>query len=438
MLIKNNPDGNSIYSNRIYPLLVASLGLGTVSLSKAGSANIRIWEVLISTFIIAAFVKYCVGKRFIYPNRIAIILLLPLMLCVLLSGLNANTSDIWAKQALLLLAMLMLFGVVSQRWSRVQILQNIRWIIYPGTLIAGWGVLELLLYPADLPLYYLNGIVMPRARSLFVEPNEFSEFLALPFAFLFSAMLYHRKVRSWERWLFGLGLFLVIVAQVLSFSRGGLVVFTFEIFAWFILTRLYNVHELRRFRIRNVLLFIALPIAICGLLAGPEILDVVDVFLDRIQTLFSGDDATSKIRWDGIVAAVSETINSPVNFVVGMGLGNLSLFFGGGVATTANILVDIFSELGILGLLSFIIILSAALILPLGTLKRLMREKDGEMLVAFFGAYLSFVGLVAGGLTYATHMLNIFWFSCGLLFALYQYNKISISDERKNTANDYD
>jgi hypothetical protein len=60
-----------------------------------------------------------------------------------------------------------------------------------------------------------------------------------------------------------------------------------------------------------------------------------------------------------------------------------------------------------------------------------MLKKDDEMLVAFFGAYLSFVGLIVGGLTYATHMLNFFWFSSGILFALYHYNKTAVISEKK-------
>lgn len=423
MAIKNNPAENTIYTNSIYPLLVASLGIGTLSLSKVAGANIRLWEVLIGAFILITLGRFCMGWRFVLQSKIPMILLLPLIMCVLFSGLNADRLDLWIKQSLLLLAMLTLFVIVSQRWSRIQIIQNMRWIIYPGILVAGWGILELLLYPQDLPLYYSDASIMPRARSLFAEPNEFSEFLALPFAFLFSAILYYRKIHIWERWILGLGLFLVIMAQVLSFSRGGIAVFLFQILAWFILSSLYIAGARRRFRMRSVLLLIFLSMLIGGLLTSPEVINVVDVFIERIKTLFSGNDLTSKIRWEGILAAISKTIDSKVNFAIGMGLGNLPQLLGDDVATTANFLVDVFSELGILGLLWFLIILAIAFILPLGTLKYLVKKKDDEMLAVFFGAYLSFAGLIAGGLTYATHMLNIFWFSCGLLFALHQYKK---------------
>lgn len=427
---KNNPTENFIYSNRIYPLLVSSLGLGTISLLKIGSVNIRIWEILLFIFLIVVFVSVSIGKKFIHPNRMTVILSLPLIISVLLSALNANSIDIWAKQALLFLAMLILMVIISQRSSRSQILENIRWVIYPSVLVAGWGVLECLVFPADLPIYNYNDLPISRARSFFKEPNEFSQFLALPFAFLFAAILYQRKVSLMERWFFGVGIFIVILALLLSLSRGGLVIFIFEIFAWLILTRLYSVRDLHRFRIRKLLWYFVIIIMTGSLLAGSSIFDFFDIFFDRIQTLFSGDDVTSNIRWNSIIAAVSETVNSPVNFMFGMGLGNLSIFFGGSgmssdVATTSNTLADIFSELGLLGFISFNAILVTAFILPISTLKRLVREKDDEMLVVFFGAYLSFVGLAAGGLTYASHMLNFFWFSCGLIFALYHYNRVS-------------
>lgn len=62
-----------------------------------------------------------------------------------------------------------------------------------------------------------------------------------------------------------------------------------------------------------------------------------------------------------------------------------------------------------------------------------------EVLIGtFVMTYLSFVGLIVGGLTYATHMLNFFWFSCGLLFALYQYKKTSVTNEGRNIKNDHD
>lgn len=424
LTLRNRHFENQIWSNLAYPFLVASFGLATFSLTKDGAVNIRVWEILMAIYIVISFTKCCAVRSAALTNRLALILPMLFLLSVLLSGLNADRIDFWAKQSVLLCAMVILFMLVSQRWARAQILQNIRWVIYPGVLIAAWGMLEMLLNPTDLPLYYSDGLIMPRAQSLFAEPNEFSQFLALPFAYLFSSVLYFRNASMTERGFFWGGLLVVFFAQVFSFSRGGMVVFLSQIITWYFLTTIFSTKR-RNISWQGISAFIGFFVVMTIIMAGQDLSDIISVFLERIQSLFSGDDATSKIRWDGIIVAITATVSSPLNFVFGIGLGNLTLLLGDGVATTSNILVDVLSELGMLGLISFLAILGGALIYPLRTLRHLFRRNDHEMLTAFFGAYLSFVGLIAGGLTYATHMLNIFWFSCGLLFALSNFNKVA-------------
>jgi len=40
-----------------------------------------------------------------------------------------------------------------------------------------------------------------------------------------------------------------------------------------------------------------------------------------------------------------------------------------------------------------------------------------DLRAGFVGVLASFCGVLVGGLTYATHLLNIFWFTAGLLVA---------------------
>lgn len=411
---------NSVYSSLFYPLLVASLGLGTVSLYKIGSTNIRIWQLILGTYIVMIILKYCMSSKqnFIFINYIPVLLITPLVFSVILSGFNAENVDLWLKQTLLFVAMLLLFFVVSQRTSRTQILQNMRWIIYPGICIAAWGIIEFFIFPESLPSYYMDGFYTPRAVSLFAEANEFSQFLGMPFAFLFSYILYGPHISLFERWFFRFGILLIVLAQVLSFSRGGMIVFIGQVIAWFILTSCFSTKKKSKTSSRKGYSFI-LVILLSIMFFIFQYLDNISlVFLERIQSLFSGNDITSQIRWDGIILAVSEAMKSPETFIIGLGFGNLPILLGDGVATTANIFADVFSELGLLGLASFCILIITLLILPINTLKYLLKKKDGEMLAIFFGSYLTFIGLLAGGLTYATYMLNFFWLSSGLLFAL--------------------
>ena len=344
---------NTLFSNAIYPILVGSLGFGTLSLGMIGNANIRIWEVLVLYIIAILIVKLLLGKKIIYPNRAAFLIIIPISISIVISGINAYLVNTWLKQTVLLMAMFSLFIIVSQRWSREQILNNFKWIIYPGVLIAMWGIIETLFFPGKLPTHHTSFTTIPRAQSFFAEPNEFSEYLGLPFAFLLSSVLYSRKLKTWQRWMYVLAISTLLLAQILTFSRGGIIVFLSEIMMLLTLSWYYRIGKLSHIRMRNII-YLILILIIITLLLGPDLNNVFNVFVDRIQTLFSGNDPTSRIRLSGILIALNESVKSPEIFLFGIGLGNLTRLLGEGVSTTANLFVDIYTELGVLGLMSFI------------------------------------------------------------------------------------
>ena len=417
MSTKNIPRRNMFFSSKIYPLLVASLGLASISLGQIGSADIRVWEILLATFIVSVIIKITLAKRLIIPNKLAPMILFPLVVSVLLSGFNANRVDMWAKQTLFFAMLLMLYIIVCQRWSRIQLIQNLRWIIYPGILIAGWGILEYALFPETLMSFYNNGIYTPRATSLFAEPNEFSQFLTLPFGFLVSVLIYYRSIPRWERVFYLLGLLVVIAAQILTLSRGGLVAFAAVLLTY------AGLRVALRKKIRMSIGWTVFLIAFFAVVLSvitftvPDTAAALALYWERFISLFVGGDITAMIRLNSINFAFQESIKSPIDILFGIGLGNLPNILGAGIATTTNIFVDVYAELGLLGLISFCGILAITLILPLKTIKFLIKTGDEKLLSVFIGAYISFIGLIVGGLTYSTYMLNIFWFLGGLLLS---------------------
>lgn len=410
--------------NRISPsmmLMIASLGFGTVSLGEVSGANIRIWEILLGMFILGATLKALGKGKIVLSNRMPLVLICPFILSILFSGLNAFDGNYWLKQSILLFLMLTLFVVVAQIHSASQLVRSLRWIIYPGIFIAGWGILESFLYPENLQFFHSEGLLLPRTRSFFAEANEFSNFLTLPFAFLFSALYFHQGVARWERWVYRFGLLVIIMAQIMSFSRGGLLAFFAVLFAGFVLLFIRGV------RVAHYLWSAALSVLLLTLLVGllyliqPDMANIFSMLLERVRSLFSGSDETALIRLESISTAIAVASSSLPNFIAGIGFGNLPIILGEKIATSSNFLVDVFSETGFLGLISFIGIVIAVLFLPLKTLKILIRTRDNQLCAVFFGAYLSFIGLIFGGMSAANHMLNLFWFICGLLLALYKY-----------------
>ncbi len=418
----------------IYTLLVASLSFGTISLGNLFEGNIRPWELLLGAFLLVTSLKLFVINNAKLTTKTSFLLIAPFIVSIFFSTIVAFSLDLWIKQAALVCAMIILFVVVSQRCSREQLIQNLRWVIYPGIFVAGWGILEIFFRPENLQVYSSDSILLvPRVRSFFAEANEFSQYLSLPFGFLFAAIIYHRSITLWERCIYFLGLFIVIAAQMMSFSRGGLVAFAAELLAWMSLRTLGDSKVKNK---KYILLFPLVIVVIIGFLYFTQlfVIDIFDVLGSRITSLFSGNDVTTSIRLESIYTAFNYNIKSVYNFIVGIGFGNLPILLEDKVATTSNFLVDVFSETGSLGLISFSIIIINLLLLPLNTFRLLIKNKDDQLIVVFYGTYLSFIGLIIGGLTAATHMLNFFWFISGMLIALYQYglnlNKVILSNEK--------
>ncbi len=432
--------GNTAFSSWLYGLLVGSLGFGTVAVGQVGGANIRMWEVLLVAFAASIFMKACLRGALIIPNTTAIVLVLPLVLSVLLSGLNANRLDLWFKQTLLLIAMITLSALVAQRWSRAQIVQTLRWVTYPGILIAAWGIVELFFFPENLQVYWITSTEqgLPRVRSFFAEANEFSQFLCLPFGFLLAALLFQKSLPGWERWAYRGGLLVVLVAQALTFSRGGILGFAAGLFAMAALAVAHRIDEIRALlpQARRALALAAAVLAVLFWNAV-AVAEILTALLGRLLSLLAGGDATANLRLEAMTAAVSAASSSLPTFIAGIGLGNIPHIFGEDSATTGNVLADIFAELGMLGMLSYLLAVLAALVLPLRSLAMLQRDRDGGMLAMFVGAYCAMTAILIDGLTYASHMLTFFWFAYGILLAFHRHGVALKKHVRRGIVHDH-
>jgi O-antigen ligase len=398
-----------------YSLTIASFGFGTLSIGEVAGANVRVWELFLFFFVCGQILKKRVGL----PNIIPIILSTLVALSILLSGLNALDGFIFIKQSILCMFMLLLFLVGAGRNTENNLISLIRWVIYPSVLVAGWGLFELYLHPDTLTVYSSELGLWVRARSFFSEANEFSQYLSVPFGFLLGMLFYYKPLSRGEKFLLLFSLLIIITAQTLSFSRGGILSFLFELITWLFLiysdrNSFYSLMK-KTFRFLLVLFFVIVAL----LLVDSVFVDIFLIILERFSSLFSSSDVTTFTRIDTINAAVSASFISLSSILFGIGFGNLPQVLGEGVANSGNSFVDILSELGLLGAVSFVGLISACLVLPMRTKKLLDKTKDSRMLAIFYGAYLSFAGLLVGGLTSPTHMLNIFWFCAGTLMALY-------------------
>lgn len=413
-----------IIANLFYLLLIMSLAFSSISLAKIGSANIRLWQLFLFIYLILAYLFILSSSKAEKFNGLLFIFLIPCFLAVLISGFSSLNFDLWLKQSLLILLMFLLSVLVSNRLSKSYFQLNLAAVTYSGIFVSIWGILEIFISPSDLLLYYSDGLPFPRAQSFFAEPNEFSQYLSLPFGFLFSTFIYNMPTSKFERGVIYVGFIAVIIAQILSFSRGGLLVFLSQLFFWLVFNlRRFSLHAIHKSLLKSTL-FIFIFIIIIFLLQGELFEYVFEIVTERISSLFSGGDVTSKIRWDGIILSLNAIFSSVLTFVIGLGFGCLTEILGDGIATTANFLVDIFVETGLIGALAFSTLIFYILFESTRIIKHFKYCKDKVILQIFWSSILSFIGLLVGGLTYATHMLPIFWFLVGLLFSIINYFKL--------------
>ncbi|MEO5364879.1 MAG: hypothetical protein H7831_00675 [Magnetococcus sp. WYHC-3] len=422
---------NGLLSSFLFPLLLISLPSGTLALGQVAGANIQYWEVLTIAMLASILVKTWMGQGGFILNREAMLLGSLFLLVAYTSALGALSASLWFKQSLLLTAMMLVFWLTAHRFDRSHMEYIPRLIIYPGLLVALWGVAEIVLNPGKLSTFSMGLVALPRAQSVFNEPNELSQYLSLPFAFTYASLIYNRKIRVWEKGVFLLVLFVLIFTQILTFSRGGILAFFGVLLAWSVLVLLIDISRIYFNMLRFGLVLILLIGAIVGLARWyPDIGDILQGLTVRLEYLLKGGsaDATVSTRLVTMYHALERVEKSTWAALFGMGFGNLPVVLGENIANTGNMLTDILAETGMMGLAVFCVIIFTYMIKPFTVMREYYRQRDSAMLAMSMGAYLAMVGMIAGGQTSPTHMLVMFWFNLGLLAALSQYSHVMATE----------
>lgn len=427
----------------IYALLVISTGLGAISLGGGAVGNIRLWEVLLSAFVLVSFLKSCFDNRIVLIGSPTLLFVLGYLMAVFLSGINAIDITSWLQRVALVLAMSLLFFVFSQRSTQREFGLCLKLIVYSGIFFAFLGMVDVYLFlttpdvfgiihqfdggrqfakndAGDLASYNL----IARARGFFTEPNEFSQYLILPFGFILAMLFFRHQKTRWAV-IFIIGILIVSFAQLFSLSRGGLLGFFGQFIGLFLIRNVSGVQW--TLQIKKLLPTILLLFVIIGgvVYLNEDIIQMFDTVADRISSTGSEGDWTSDLRLTTIQAGFISAGTSFVNFLVGVGAGNLGVSYVR-EATTTNQFVDVLVETGIIGLTFYVAMILSLLWLSYKFMKNRLLTSNNELFVVFVGSYLSFVGMLLGGLTYATHALFFFWLNSGLLLAICKYGHIGL------------
>lgn len=420
----------------IYGLLVISTGLGAISLGGAGGGNIRLWEVALVALVLVVCFNSLLKKNAVLLVSPSLILAAGYVVAVLLSGLNAIDSAMWQQRSVLVLAMSLLFFVSSQRYSQKEFGLYLKIIIYSGIFFSIVGMLDVYLFftapdifavihqfdggaqfsqngAGDLASYNL----VARTRGFFTEPNEFSQYLILPFGFLLAVAFFQHQ-KSGMKLIYLLGILIVLFAQVMSQSRGGLLGFFIEFLGVFLVAKVSGVRQMVRIKTFLPMVLVGIALIMAGVLyIGEDIAAIFTTVFDRVSTTGTGDDWTTDIRLMNYQHGFESVGASFANLLVGIGAGNLDFSYVH-EATTSNQFVDVLVETGIIGFTFYVATVLSLLWLSYKFMKNKLQTCNKQLFVFFAGAYLSFLGMLVGGMTYPTHMLFFFWLNAGFLLAV--------------------
>ena len=417
-------------SESVVALLIISVGLGTISVLDVGSLSIRVWQLCVAVYFCLVIVWLSRKPEPTVSISLVLLLLSGYFMAVVLSGFNAIDIALWLKRVLLNAMYFLLFILIYFRARLISPNTVTRTIIFSGTFFAILSMLDLYFFKyipdlfhllhsledsSDASGSYLAGYGdLMRARGFAEEANEFSQYLVIPFGYTFAALLIGNNSAR-QRYFLAFSLASILVAQLSSLSRGGLFAFLSQILCFLILARSKRVRtrSLKRFLFSLVPILCVVFFALLSYQAYFEG-GLFNVVWTRLYTTGTSDDWTTSLRVGTMLSGLEVATSSLANFLIGIGAGNLDVS-SVSEATTTNIFIDIFVETGLLGALSFVSLSVTLLMKSIYSVSGGIGSIDGGQAVAMMGSALAFFGLLAGGLTYPTHVLLYFWVSAALL-----------------------
>lgn len=247
-----------------------------------------------------------------------------------------------------------------------------------------------------------NPDVKTRIYSVFGNPNIFAEYLIMIIPISLSLFWFSKKVH--KKAIFLVTSLILILALVLTLSRGGWVGFAFGMFVFVLL-------------IEKRLLLSIIPLGLGAIYFLPSSI------LNRILSIFNFADSSNAYRikmWNITLDIIKD------NWLVGVGFGHLPFkaTFETYIRTMPtyhahNTYLETMAEMGILGFIIFIIFI---FVLFKYSIKKLVKGKDNYIRIMATGVLSGLAAVLAHGavenVLYIPRIIITFWILVSLILAL--------------------
>lgn len=257
-----------------------------------------------------------------------------------------------------------------------------------------------------------NVDIATRVYSVFHNPNILAEYLVLMTPLAVGMTWYTKSMK--KKFLFGLSTALLLLCLVLTLSRGGWVGISFAALTFILI-------------VNWRLLLLAIPVVTVGLFFLPQ------KIMARLLTIFSVADSSNAYRlkmWEITLQVIRDHLWGGVGF----GYVPFKQTFETYIRTMPifhahNTFLQVFAEMGLLGLLVFLFLLWTFIKHPLATLSK---ERDPYYYYIGAGAVSGLVGLLGHGLfehvLYLPRIIFSFWIVIGILITLLRLQKKEMAE----------
>lgn len=283
-------------------------------------------------------------------------------------------------------------------------------VVFSATIVALIGLYQYVVgVPIDAAWVDVenNPDIKARVYSVFGNPNVLAEYLIMTIPLSISLMWYSKKIHKKIIFLATSGV--LILALVLTLSRGGWIGFAFSALIFVLL-------------VEKRLLLSAIPIVLGGILFLPQSI------LHRIMSIGNFADSSNAYRlkmWEITLDIIKD------NPIAGVGLGHLPFkeTFETYIRTMPtyhahNTYLEIAAELGIPGLIAFLILLFVVFKYGIQTL---INGENRYIKIMAAGVFSGLGGLLAHGavenVIYLTRIIVYFWILIGFILVLMKIKK---------------
>ncbi|HSH35941.1 O-antigen ligase family protein [Schnuerera sp.] len=253
-----------------------------------------------------------------------------------------------------------------------------------------------------------NPDVKTRIYSVFGNPNIFAEYLIMIIPISLSLFWFSKKIH--KKAIFLITSLILILALVLTLSRGGWIGFAFGMFVFVLL-------------IEKRLLLSIIPLGLGAIYFLPQ------TILNRIASIVNFADSSNDYRirmWKITLDIIKD------HWLVGVGFGHLPFkqTFETYIRTMPtfhahNTYLETMAEMGVLGFIIFIVFIFT---LFKYSIKKLLKGKDNYIKTMAIGVLSGLAAVLAHGaaenILYIPRIIITFWILVGLVLAL-----MRISDE---------